>query len=175
MGRPPTPPPHRSPGGGLGESDFDCIEKQSMSVRARGNLHILRPGASADSGAFWPREPRDAFRVVPGASGNLPEPPGCQLRTWPGGLAAGAHERRSPGVKATNQELSHVISRKQAEDRRFWRSGRPRRPQNPSEKVGGFGKGGGLRPPPFPMGFGAAGAAQTSKIDDFRHGCSQNP
>ena len=41
-----------------------------------------------------------------------------------------------------------------------------------------IGKGGGLRPPPFPGGFGTAGAPQTPEIEDFRpaqNSCIKNP
>jgi hypothetical protein len=49
-----------------------------------------------------------------------------------------------------------------AGNRRFSGSGRPRGAQQTIPKDGG------RRRPPFGMVFGAAGAAHTSKIDDFR-------
>ncbi len=48
-----------------------------------------------------------------------------------------------------------------AGNRRFWGWGGPGGPKNNSRKWG-------VRPPPSGMVFGAAGAAQTPKIDDFR-------
>ena len=60
----------------------------------------------------------------------------------------------------------------QAGNRRFVGSGRPRRSQK------NITKGGGRSHPPFGKVFGAAGAAQTFKIDDFRPAqqpCINNP
>ncbi len=55
----------------------------------------------------------------------------------------------------------------------FWGAGRPRRPPETIPKVEG-----GFAPPPSGMVFGAAGAAPTPQIDDFRPAqkpCIENP
>ena len=62
----------------------------------------------------------------------------------------------------TNDECWLEPKLLRAGNRRFWRSKRPL----PTSKS--TGKGGGLRPPRFPMGFAVGWAAQTPKTNHFQ-------
>jgi hypothetical protein len=106
------------------------------------------------------------FVSVPEARGSsVSLAPRCRFRVDPRDPALGPDMAAT--VKPAHYEISYVIGRNQTGNCRFGASGWPRRPQNPSEKVGG------KAPPPFQIGSGAAGAAQSSKTDDFQPGCGQ--